>query len=378
MNILIDIGHPAHVHLYRNIWSELIRKGHKITITVKQLTSATELLDLYGMPYLLAGSRGRSLAGKGLSQILFNYRLWQVIMHNRIELAAGSSITAAQVSRISPARSVILDDDDDEVQPLMTRYGHPFAHCLLSPDALRDHRRKKGTVFYAGYHELAYLHPCRFTPDPSVMEDAGIKKGERYFIMRFNAFRAHHDIGIRGLSVEQKRRLIEVLLPYGKVFITTEQQIEPEFEQFRLKVRPDRIHSLIYYSTMLIGDSQTMTSEAAVLGTPSFRCNSFAGRISYLDEQEKKYGLTFGFLPAQFEEMLIKINSLLGMSDLKVEWQKRRLTMLADKIDVTAFMVWFLENYPQSRKIMVEDPSFQYNFRTDKSFLANNHLLPDG
>ena len=43
---------------------------------------------------------------------------------------------------------------------------------------------------------------------------------------------------------------------------------------------------------MFIGDSQTMTSEAAVLGVPSLRCNSFAGRISYINEQEFKYGLT--------------------------------------------------------------------------------------
>ncbi len=30
--------------------------------------------------------------------------------------------------------------------------------------------------------------------------------------------------------------------------------------------------------------------------------------------------------------------------------------MLADKIDVTAFMVWFVENYPASVKVMQENP----------------------
>ena len=48
---------------------------------------------------------------------------------------------------------------------------------------------------------------------------------------------------------------------------------------------------------MFIGDSQTMTSEAAVLGTPAIRCNSFVNRISYLEEEENTYELTFGFKP---------------------------------------------------------------------------------
>ncbi len=114
---------------------------------------------------------------------------------------------------------------------------------------------------------------------------------------------------------------------------------------------------------MLIGDSQTMTSEAAVLGTSSIRCNSFVGRISYLEEEEHKYHLTYGFLPEQSEAMFEKIDELLSMPNLKEEWQLRRQSMLQDKIDVTAFFVWFIENYPESAKIMKKNPDYQYNFK---------------
>jgi hypothetical protein len=37
--------------------------------------------------------------------------------------------------------------------------------------------------------------------------------------------------------------------------------------------------------------------------------------------------------------------------------------MLRDKIDVTAFMVWFIENYPDSVNIMKENPEYQDRFR---------------
>jgi len=36
--------------------------------------------------------------------------------------------------------------------------------------------------------------------------------------------------------------------------------------------------------------------------------------------------------------------------------------MLKETIDVTAFFVWFVENYPESAKIMKDNPGFQNSF----------------
>jgi hypothetical protein len=35
--------------------------------------------------------------------------------------------------------------------------------------------------------------------------------------------------------------------------------------------------------------------------------------------------------------------------------------MLDDKIDVTAFYVWFIENYPQSVKMRKENPNYLFS-----------------
>ena len=260
----------------------------------------------------------------------------------------GTSLTVAQVSRISNMKSFIFDDDDSAVQPLFTKFVHPCADYLISPDVLNFERKKKNHITYAGYHELAYLHPNRFTPDSSVLEESGIKKGEDFFVLRFNAFKAHHDFRIKGISNENKHKLINQLKEKGKVFITTEDDIDSEFKEYQLKISPDKIHSLLYYAKMFIGDSQTMTSEAAVLGTPSFRCNSFAGRISYLNEEEYKYGLTFSFKPGEFEFMIRIIKQYLRIEDIKEIWQKKRKGMLSEKIDVTSFFVKLISEYPQS------------------------------
>jgi predicted glycosyltransferase len=88
-----------------------------------------------------------------------------------------------------------------------------------------------------------------------------------------------------------------------------------------------------------------MTSEAAVLGTPSLRCNSFAGKISYLEEEEKKYHLTYAFLPTEFENLKHKLNEMLSNKDLKKEWQVKRNAMLNDKINVTEFFYHLISNF---------------------------------
>lgn len=361
MNILIDINHPAHVHLLRNAYKILVEKGHEVYVAVKEIPAAMKLLDLYGIPYINIGKKDDALAKKGLDQLTFDLRLLKIVRQHHIGLGIGSSINIPHVSRLSRMKSIILDDDDDKAEPLFVKFGHPFSDAILTPSAIR--RKSKKAVYVDSYHELAYLHPSRFTPDPAVLHEAGLEDGETFFLLRFNAFKAHHDVGAEGLSIENKRRLLRLLKTRGKVFITTERNIDDEFKPYQLSVSPEKAHSLMYYATMFVGDSQTMTSEAAVLGTPAMKCNSFAGRLAVPNELEQKYGLCYSFLPTQVEAFFNKIDDLLAMSSLKDEWQSRRQRMLADKIDYTGFLVWFVENYPKSMKKFAETPGCQYDFR---------------
>lgn len=381
MNILIDIVHPAHVHLLRNFYHEMVGRGHKVVVTCKHIPSAMQLLDMYGIPYIYLGEKKDNIVLKALEQVWYNMKLLRIARREKCTIAVGSSITLAHIAALSKwslfrkrINAILLDDDDDEVEPLYAKYGHPFADVVLSPQ--NTPRVTKKVIYYPAYHELAYLHPNRFTPDPSVLDDAGIHyerdtKGnvvnvEPYFVMRFNAFKAHHDVGVVGLTIENKRRMVQLLSQHGKVFITTERNIDEEFQPYQLRVPQDKVHSLLYYATMFVGDSQTMTSEAAVLGTPSIRCNTFVGRIHYLEEEEHRYHLTYGFRPENNEAMFARVNELLAMGTaaLKAEWAKRRAVLLSEKIDYTAFLTYFIESYPQSvEDVRGSDKSFWEKFK---------------
>lgn len=381
MNIIIDIVHPAHVHLLRNFYHEMVGQGHKVVVTCKHIPSAMQLLDMYGIPYIYLGEKKDNIVLKALEQVWYNIKLLRIARREKCTIAVGSSITLAHIAALSKwslfrkrINAILLDDDDDEVEPLYAKYGHPFADVVLSPQDTP--RVTKKVIYYPAYHELAYLHPNRFTPDPSVLDDAGIHyerdaKGnvvnvEPYFVMRFNAFKAHHDVGVVGLTIENKRRMVQLLSQHGKVLITTERNIDEEFMPYQLRVPQDKVHSLLYYATMFVGDSQTMTSEAAVLGTPSIRCNTFVGRIHYLEEEEHRYHLTYGFRPENSEAMFSRVNELLAMgtADLKKEWEERRAVLLSEKIDYTAFLVWFVENWPKSIELVRKaDEKFWKQFK---------------
>lgn len=346
MNLLIDICHPAHVHLLKNVYKRLVENGNDVTVTVKDLPVAIKLLEIYDIPYVYIGQKSDSIGKKGLMQLLYDFKLWKIALKKRIDVGVGTSVTIAHVSKLSKMKSIILDDDDDEVEPLFVKYAHRFADSIMTP--VGTHRKSPKTVFYPSYHALAHLHPNYFKPDPSVLKEAGVKEGEKFFVMRFNAFKAHHDVGVVGLTIENKRRLVDLLSKQGKVFITTEKNIDDEFKKYQIKLSPEKVHSLMYYATMFVGDSQSMTSEAAILGTPAIRCNTFVGKLHTLNEIERKYDMTYGFLPQDSEKMFKKIEELLALPNLKEWWKEKRDNLLAEKIDYTAFLAWFIENYPQS------------------------------
>jgi hypothetical protein len=363
MRVLIDIGHPAHVHNFRNMAKELEKNGHKVFWTVKEIDVAKRLLNYFGFKYFVLPKKSDNLVGKIWKQLLYNLLVLNYCFTKKVDLAIGTSVSIVHFTKIFRVRSILFDDDDDEVQPLVTKYVNPWADHLLSPSALSGRRKRLDTIFYPGYHELAYLHPKRFTPDPEILNELGINPKESFFIMRFNVFKAHHDLGIQGLSLDQKLELIKILNPYGRILITTEREIEPELKSYQLIIAPEKIHSLMFYATMFLGDSQTMTTEAAILGTPAIKCNSFAGKLSVPNELENEYSLCYSFLPHQFDLMLGKINELIAMDNLKQEWQIRKEDMLKDKIDVTSFWVWFIDNYPNSIGTLKENPRYSEVFR---------------
>lgn len=346
MNILFDIGHPAHVHLFRNLVQEMKDHGHNLFFSVREIPVAKRLMEHYGFtPYLNLGKKKDNLLGKAQTVISQDMLVSRFVRKHHINLGISSGLVLGHVSRLTSMKSVMFDDDDDSVEPLIVKFGHHCTNIVFTPDCIQ--RKTKHAVYYHGTHELAYLHPNRFSPDPSVLQKVGINADERFFIMRFVALKGHHDVGQQGLSLEQKKALVDLLKQHGRVIITSELPLEPEFESYRIPIPPEDIHSLMAYSSLFLGDSQTMTSEAAILGIPALKCNTFAKQLSVPNMLENKYNLCHAYSPDHFEDMYQNINQLLARSpeELHNEWQSKRERMLSEMIDPTDFFVHHIESH---------------------------------
>jgi len=364
MNILFEINHPGQVHLLRNTYHQLSTKGHKIIVIAKEEKIITYLLAFYQISYITLGNKGNGKLGKLLMQLKFDWKAFRIIKKHKIKLGVGSSITNDHLSFLSKSfKAIHLSDDDESVVPLLVKFSYPFTDVILSPSCLIFNSFKNKNITYEGYHELAYLHPKHFKPNPDVIHKIGLKESDKYFVMRFVALKGHHDDGHSGISFNQKLRIIELLKPHGKIFITSEKPIEKELEIYRLPVSPEDIHSFLYYSTLFLGDSQTMTSEAALLGVPALKCNTFAGKLSIPNEIENKYDLCYSFDPNDFEIFFQKLNELINTDNIKDIWREKLSKLLDDKIDVTSFLTWFIENYPESQTIIEQNPNFQNQFK---------------
>jgi hypothetical protein len=193
--------------------------------------------------------------------------------------------------------------------------------------------------------KLGYLHPTIF----EVAEDiiAAYEFTHPYVIIRLAKLTAHHDDGIEGLTYTAVENLIALAKKYERsIYISAEYSLPNQLKPYELKIEPIHMHHVLAQADLLVCDSQSMSVEAAMLGTPSIRYSSFAGRISVLEELELDYGLTFGINPGSEAKLLQKFESLLGNKNLKLEFTNKKDFMLSEKINVTDFVHSFLVNYP--------------------------------
>lgn len=341
MNILFDIGHPAHVHLFKNVIFSLKKKGHNVLVTARDKDVTIDLLNGYNIKYKVLTSIGRGKAGLFKEWIVRDYKLFQTARIFNPDLLVGVLNPAiAHVSWLLRKKSIIFNDTEPAF--LAQKITYPFADVICTPMVFNKNIGQK-QIRYNGYHELAYLHPKYFTPNPSALNDLKLTENDQYIILRFISWRASHDVGQHGIN--NKKELAKMLEKYGKVFITSEEELDPELEKYKLKISPEKLHDLLYYATLYIGEGATTASECAVLGTHAIYVNTL--RLGYTDEEEEKYGLVYNFSNNEDIEKKVfeKAVDLLNNPNLKQEGKLKREKLIKDKIDVTGFMVQFIEHY---------------------------------
>jgi len=349
MKILFYLGHPAHFHLFKETIKALEKSGVECIVLIKSKDVLEDLLQSSGFKYTNVFKEERK---DGFLALLSSFvtKLWKlgkIIYRHKPQILIGSAAELAILGKLFRIPSCILFEDDFEAVPQFAKIAGPFATHLICPTSCSSGKWQHKTINYPGYHELAYLGPNYFKPNTDIIS-RHLDTSRKNYLLRFSKLSAYHDTGVAGIHDEYAFRLVKLLKQKGNVFISSERPIHPTLEAYRVQIEPKEMHDFLSQIDLLIGDSQTMTAEAAVLGTPSVRFNDFVGRLGYLEELEHKHCLTYGIKSNQPEKLFEKVEELISGRVDEGEWENRRQKMLKESIDLTDFLTSFLLNYPES------------------------------
>lgn len=332
MRALIDISHPAHVHFFRYLHRRLVDAGHEVLVVGRDKDVTLRLLEAFDIPHLTHGKSGHnSMFGQAkelVGRVLFLVREGRRFRPDVILTRNPAGVQAARLL----GTTGIFDTDDGRSVGVHYYAAAPFARIITAPDAIAESFGKKERR-YPSYKALAFLHPDLYTPtDPRA--ELGLEPGERYSVIRLVAHDASHDRGIRGLDREAVQRITELAGSIGPVFATVEPGAEAADIVRKLEIAPERLHDVLAHASVVVGDSQSVIVEAALLGTPAFRINTFALRESPFTEMSRKYDIAHSFPPDQIDAALGAIADALR-PEAKEEWARKREVLLADKVNLT-------------------------------------------
>ena len=93
MGFLIEINHPGQVHLLKYVIGKLNQSNSKFIIITKNESSITDLLNVYKIPFINIGSKGKGTLGKLFKQFVFTFRAYRIAKRNDLKTGLGSSFT---------------------------------------------------------------------------------------------------------------------------------------------------------------------------------------------------------------------------------------------------------------------------------------------
>lgn len=338
MRTLVDVTHPAHVHLFRPTISTLEARGHDVHVVSREKDVTTALLDAHDIDHTILSRKRPGSLGVAREWLVREFRLLRLVRRLDPDVVLSHlNPAAAHVSALLEVPNVILHDT--EVAGAVDRVTTPFAAAVCTPTEY-DGDFGDRHLRYDGFHELAYLHPARFDPDPRPLQRAGVDPDEPYAVVRLVGMDAHHDAGSTGFDPKTVRGMVAELTDYGRVYVTSEHPLSDHLGECENPVPATDMHHLLAFADVYVGDSSTMATEAAVLGTPSVRFNP-------LDREMGVFGALddYGLVASTFDEHKAAETAIALMADVDAgrRWRRRRRRLLAEKIDVTAFLVELAE-----------------------------------
>ncbi|WP_135854175.1 DUF354 domain-containing protein [Halorussus salinus] len=346
MKYLFFTNTPAQVHQYRRAVTTLRERGHDALVLARDYGCTVALLDHYDVPYESYGRVGTdkfSLASelpKHAARIVLETRRFDP------DCVFGRGSFAALAGTVARAPVVLVDDS--ETTDLDHAVAVPLADAVLTPHTFEKDLGESHYEF-RGFKECAYLHPDEYQRQSDIRDELGVGPDEEFAIVRLNAFGSHHDVGQAGFTPAKRRELIERLAERATVFVSDEGgELDTEETPARpFDLHPALLHDALAEASLLVADTQTMVTEAALLGTPAIRSNSFVGDDDMGNFVAlERAGLVYNL--KEFDAVLDAATDILSDETAAERWRTLREEYLDDKVNLTEVVVEVAERAASS------------------------------
>lgn len=341
---------PAQAHFYKNIIGGLIRDGHSVSVLARDYGETASLLREYGIDHTIYSRHLESKRDKLISYPRDMLKAYRCLRKEKVDIIVGGGIYNLLTCLLDKPHIDFCDGEpgmQGTLQSIQVKAMLLYEDVMLTPAALREDMGRK-QVRIDSFKEMSYLSPAYYRPNGDIYDYLGIPASRDYVLLRFCAFDSLHDVGVRGFSAEDRITLVRELEKHASVFISAENGVPAEIRDRVLKAPKSRIHDVIAHARLVVNDTGTINTEAAVLGIPSIRFSSIGGEkdLGVFRELEREYGLISTFDDPK--KAISKALELVQRPGLREEWKGKQTKLLANNIDIARFFVWFIENYPES------------------------------
>lgn len=319
MNYLFELNHPKHYHQFKFIIANIRREGHSVFVIARDKDILLTLLNEDSVKYQIFGKHKKTVLSKILNTFSLVVNYISIVRKNKIDIIVSkASFYGCFVAKVMRKKSIIFPDS--EIVKVTNKFVVPLATQIVTPLSFTLNYGKKH-IKVNSFFENCYLSPQVFSPNREVIEKLNIQFP--YVVLRFIGWTANHDINNFGFSKDEKMKLVEKLKSQYKIYISSEHPLPNELEAYLLKIPSKDIHHLLHFADLYIGDSQTMATEAALLGTPAIRYNSFVGGndMSNFKILEEKYQMLSNF--NSFDALMKLVSKYCDNSEKK-QWLLKR------------------------------------------------------
>jgi len=322
MKVLIDIIHPAHLNLFKWLINTQ-SKNIEFVVTCIDRGKLPEIVkkEIYSVPIHVIGKhKGSKLSIIFQANILRIISLIWFLRNKKIDLGLSfGSFLIGSILRIKLKPNIYLSDDPErkvnaflENMTCTERYLPP----IVEP-------KGKIGVFNA-LKEWAYLSPHYFVPNEKILKEHNLLPQQYIFVREVSTGSLNY--------IDQDKNLIASIAHLFSIKIKVVLSLEDKraskhypSDWLILKEPVNDIHSLMYFSKIVLSSGDSMAREGAMLGVPSIYCGF---REMKANDIMVNKGMLFKRSPDKVPELINEIiNDNINLkkqdryrNDLAIEW----------------------------------------------------------